>query len=55
MRKFEHLQYGSMLVTEYEARLMELSHHTAFLIPTEVEKVMMFIKGLTYGIRVSMV
>lgn len=42
-----------MTVTKYEAIFTKLSHHAAFLIPTEVEKVRRFIEGLPYGIRIS--
>lgn len=37
--QFEHLHQDHISVTEYEARIIELSHYTTFFIPTEAKKV----------------
>nr|XP_033516982.1 uncharacterized protein LOC117281239 [Nicotiana tomentosiformis] len=42
-----------MSVTEYVMRFTELSHHAAFMIPTEVENVKRFIEGLDFGIKIA--
>nr|XP_033510900.1 uncharacterized protein LOC117275706 [Nicotiana tomentosiformis] len=52
--QFEHLQQGRMSVPVYEMRFTEQYCHVAFLIPTKFEKVMRFIKGLKFGIKISM-
>ncbi|XP_070039315.1 uncharacterized protein [Nicotiana tomentosiformis] len=48
--QFECLQEGSMTVTQYETRFVDLSRHSAILVPTVREKVRKFIEGLIYGI-----
>ncbi|XP_033512589.2 uncharacterized protein [Nicotiana tomentosiformis] len=52
--QFEHLQQGSMTVTQYETRYFDLFVHAIILIPTEMERVRIFIDGLTYDIRLQM-
>ncbi|XP_070057348.1 uncharacterized protein [Nicotiana tomentosiformis] len=47
--QFEGLQQGSMTVTLYEKRFVDLSCDGDILIPTERERVKRFIDGLTYG------
>ncbi|XP_070036289.1 uncharacterized protein [Nicotiana tomentosiformis] len=53
-RQFEHLQQGSMTVTQYETRFVDLARHTIVLLPTEKERVRRFIDGITYTIRLQM-
>ncbi|XP_070050759.1 uncharacterized protein [Nicotiana tomentosiformis] len=52
-RVFEHLQQGSMTVTQYETRFVDLARHAIILLPTERERVRRFIDGLTYTIRLQ--
>ncbi|XP_070054372.1 uncharacterized protein [Nicotiana tomentosiformis] len=52
--QFERLQQGSMTITQYKTRFVDLSCHGAILIPTERYRVRIFINGLTYGIRLQM-
>lgn len=49
--RFEDLRKGSLSVTEYEARLYQLSHRALTLILDKVEKVHRFIRGMTFFIR----
>ncbi|XP_070032963.1 uncharacterized protein [Nicotiana tomentosiformis] len=53
-RPFEHIQYGSMIVTQYETRFVDLACHAIVLIPTTKERVRRLIDGLTYTIRLQM-
>ncbi|XP_070037159.1 uncharacterized protein [Nicotiana tomentosiformis] len=53
-RQFERLQHGSMTVTQYETRFIDLAHHAIIMLPTEKERVRRFIDGLTYTIRLQM-
>ncbi|XP_070052634.1 uncharacterized protein [Nicotiana tomentosiformis] len=52
--QFECLQQGSMTVTQYETKFVNLSCYATILIPTKKERVRRFIDGLTYGIRLQM-
>ncbi|XP_070055332.1 uncharacterized protein [Nicotiana tomentosiformis] len=52
--QFERLQQGSMTVTQYETRFMDLARHTLLLLPTEGERVRRFIKEPTHPIRLQM-
>ncbi|XP_070042513.1 uncharacterized protein [Nicotiana tomentosiformis] len=52
--QFEQLEQGQILVTDYEARFFELSHHALMILPTDVERVQRFIAGLHSGIRANM-
>ncbi|XP_070042517.1 uncharacterized protein [Nicotiana tomentosiformis] len=52
--QFEQLEQGEILVTDYEARFSELSHHALMILPTDVERVRRFIAGLHSGIRANM-
>ncbi|XP_070002333.1 uncharacterized protein [Nicotiana sylvestris] len=36
-RQFERLQQGSMTVTQYETRFIDLAHHVLLILPTERE------------------
>ncbi|XP_070050281.1 uncharacterized protein [Nicotiana tomentosiformis] len=53
-RQFEHLQQGSMTVTLYETRFVDLARHATILLPTERERVRRFIDGLTFTLRLQM-
>ncbi|XP_070036187.1 uncharacterized protein [Nicotiana tomentosiformis] len=53
-RHFECLQQGSMTVTQYETRFVDLARHAIVLLPTEKERVRRFIDELTYTIRLQM-
>ncbi|XP_070034479.1 uncharacterized protein [Nicotiana tomentosiformis] len=53
-RQFERLQQGSMTVTQYESRFMDLAYHAFLLLPTGGERVRRFIEGLTHPIRLQM-
>nr|XP_009787759.1 PREDICTED: uncharacterized protein LOC104235647 [Nicotiana sylvestris] len=53
-RVFERLQQGSMIVTQYETRFVDLARHAIVLLPTERKRVGKFIDGLTYMIRLQM-
>ncbi|XP_070042171.1 uncharacterized protein [Nicotiana tomentosiformis] len=53
-RRFEHFQQGTMTVTQYETRFVDLAHHVIVLLPTEIERVRRFIDGLTYTIMLQM-
>ncbi|XP_070032008.1 uncharacterized protein [Nicotiana tomentosiformis] len=53
-KQFEHLQQGSMTVTQYETHLFYLAHHATILLLTESERVRRFIEELTYLIRLQM-
>ncbi|XP_070046957.1 uncharacterized protein [Nicotiana tomentosiformis] len=52
-RQFESLQQGSMTVTQYETRFVDLACHAIILLPTERERVRRFIDGLTLSIRLQ--
>lgn len=43
-----------MSVIDYEARFFELSRHTLMMLLADAERVQRFIKGLHYGIQVTM-
>ncbi|XP_070032797.1 uncharacterized protein [Nicotiana tomentosiformis] len=51
---FELLQQGSMTVTKYETRFVDLAHHALILLPTERERVRWFIDGLAQPIGLQM-
>ncbi|XP_070045654.1 uncharacterized protein [Nicotiana tomentosiformis] len=53
-KKFEHLQQGNMIVTQYESHFVDLARHALFLLPTEGERVRRFIEGPTHLIRFQM-
>ena len=53
-KQFERLQQGSMTVTQYESRFVDLARHALLLLPTEGERVRRFIEGLTHPIRLQM-
>ncbi|XP_070054869.1 uncharacterized protein [Nicotiana tomentosiformis] len=53
-KHFERLQQGSMTVTQYESRFVDLDCHALLLLPTEGERVRRFIEGLTHPIRLQM-
>ncbi|XP_070048464.1 uncharacterized protein [Nicotiana tomentosiformis] len=53
-RQFEHLQQGSITITQHESRFMDLYHHALLLLPTEGERVRRFIERLTHPIRFQM-
>ncbi|XP_070033004.1 uncharacterized protein [Nicotiana tomentosiformis] len=53
-RHFECLQQGSMTVSQYETRFVDLTRHSIILLPTKKERVRRFIDGLTYTIRLQM-
>ncbi|XP_070040925.1 uncharacterized protein [Nicotiana tomentosiformis] len=46
-RQFEQLRKDGMSVTEYKMRLSELAYHAVWLVPTDRERIMRFIDGLT--------
>ncbi|XP_070036919.1 uncharacterized protein [Nicotiana tomentosiformis] len=50
-KHFERLQQGSMTVTQYETRFVDLARHTIIFLPIERERVKRFIDGLTFTIR----
>ncbi|XP_070050561.1 uncharacterized protein [Nicotiana tomentosiformis] len=53
-KQFERLQQGSMTVTQYEFRFVDLALHALLLLPMEGERVRRFIEGLTHPIRLQM-
>ncbi|XP_070046984.1 uncharacterized protein [Nicotiana tomentosiformis] len=53
-RQFERLQQGSMTVTQYETRFVDLACHAIILLPTKRERVIKFIDGLTFTIKRQM-
>ncbi|XP_070047269.1 uncharacterized protein [Nicotiana tomentosiformis] len=52
--QFERLQRGSMTVTHYETRFVDLACHALLLLLAEGERVRRFIYGLTRPIRLQM-
>ncbi|XP_070040754.1 uncharacterized protein [Nicotiana tomentosiformis] len=52
-RRFEHLQQGSMTITQYETRFVDLARYAIVLLPTEKERIRRFIDGLTYTARLQ--
>ncbi|XP_057958405.1 uncharacterized protein LOC131151172 [Malania oleifera] len=46
VEEFTNLTQGNMIVREYAATFMELSHFAPFMIPNEARKVRMLEKGL---------
>ncbi|XP_070036796.1 uncharacterized protein [Nicotiana tomentosiformis] len=52
--KFELLRQGSMVVSEYAMRFVELSHHAPTLVSTVRERVRRYIEGLAYSLRFGM-
>ncbi|XP_070050826.1 uncharacterized protein [Nicotiana tomentosiformis] len=52
--QFEHLQQGSINVTQYETQFMDLARHIVILLPTESKRVRRLIDVLTFSIRVQM-
>ncbi|XP_070032550.1 uncharacterized protein [Nicotiana tomentosiformis] len=53
--QFEQLQQGQISVTDYEARFSELSRHALMILPTDAERVRIFVSGLHFGIQATMV
>ncbi|XP_070031979.1 uncharacterized protein [Nicotiana tomentosiformis] len=53
-RQFERLQQGSMAVTQYETRFVDLACHAVILLLIERGRVRRFIDGLTLSIRLQM-
>ncbi|XP_070036998.1 uncharacterized protein [Nicotiana tomentosiformis] len=51
---FKRLQQGSMIVTQYETRFVDLARYAIILLPTEREKVRKFIDRLTFIIMLQM-
>lgn len=49
--RFESLGQGTMTVSEYEVCFCQLAQHTTIFIPTNVERVCQFVRGLAYSIR----
>ncbi|XP_070036790.1 uncharacterized protein [Nicotiana tomentosiformis] len=54
-KHFECLQQGSMTVTQYETRFIDIAHHAVVFLPKERERVRRFIDGLAFGITLQMV
>lgn len=52
--QFDRLQQGSMTITQYGNKLLDLSCHEAILITSKTERVRRFINSLTYRIRLEM-
>ncbi|XP_070025058.1 uncharacterized protein [Nicotiana sylvestris] len=52
-RQFDRLQQGSMMVTQYETRFIDLARHSLIILPTERERVRRFIDGLIQLIRLQ--
>nr|XP_009774078.1 PREDICTED: uncharacterized protein LOC104224188 [Nicotiana sylvestris] len=53
-RQFGILQQGSMSVTQYEIRFVDLTRHALILLSTDRERVRRFIYGLIHPIRLQM-
>ncbi|XP_070009702.1 uncharacterized protein [Nicotiana sylvestris] len=53
-RQFKRLQRGSVTVTQYETRFIDLARHALLIIPTERQRVRRFIEGLVHPIRLQM-
>ncbi|XP_070053492.1 uncharacterized protein [Nicotiana tomentosiformis] len=53
-RQFEQLREDGMFVTQYEIRFSELARHAVWLVPTDKKRIMRFIDGLTYHLRLLM-
>ncbi|XP_070032689.1 uncharacterized protein [Nicotiana tomentosiformis] len=53
-KQFECLQQGSMTVTKYETRFVDLNYHGIILLYVERERVRRFIDEITFTIRLHM-
>ncbi|XP_070057675.1 uncharacterized protein [Nicotiana tomentosiformis] len=53
-RQFEQLRQGDISVMQYEMRLSELAYHAIWLVLTDRERIMRFIDGLTFQLRLLM-
>ncbi|XP_070032890.1 uncharacterized protein [Nicotiana tomentosiformis] len=53
-RQFEQLRQGDMSVTQYEMIFSEVARHAIWLITTDRERIMRFIDGLTFQLRLLM-
>ncbi|XP_070004320.1 uncharacterized protein [Nicotiana sylvestris] len=53
-RQFERLHQGSMIVTQYETRFIDLARYEVVILPTERERVRRLIDGLILPIRLQM-
>ncbi|XP_070041888.1 uncharacterized protein [Nicotiana tomentosiformis] len=53
-RQFEYLQQGSMTVTQYETRFVDLARHVLIILLTERERMRRFIDGLAQLLRLQM-
>ncbi|XP_070051416.1 uncharacterized protein [Nicotiana tomentosiformis] len=52
--QLERLRQGHMFVIDYEARVTDLSHHAAIILPTDAKRVRRFIVGMHPKIQVPM-
>ncbi|XP_009781088.2 uncharacterized protein [Nicotiana sylvestris] len=53
-RQFEYLRQGDMTVSPYELRFSELARYAPWMVPTDRERIMRFVDGLNYPIRILM-
>ncbi|XP_070046985.1 uncharacterized protein [Nicotiana tomentosiformis] len=53
-RQFEQLRQDDMSVMQYKMSFSKLSRHAVWLVPTDRERIRMFIGGLTYQLRLLM-
>ncbi|XP_070054479.1 uncharacterized protein [Nicotiana tomentosiformis] len=53
-RQFEQLCQDGMSVMQYEMRFSKLARHVVWLVPTDRERIMRFIDGLTYQLGLRM-
>ncbi|XP_060210505.1 uncharacterized protein LOC132637433 [Lycium barbarum] len=51
--RFDHLEQGSMSVTENEMEFNALSRHALTILPDEAERICKFIRGLSYHLKVA--
>ena len=49
--RFESLRQNGLPVTEYEAHFCQLSRHALSIIPNETERILRFVRRLTFSIR----
>ncbi|XP_059295672.1 uncharacterized protein LOC132049013 [Lycium ferocissimum] len=51
--RFDHLEQGSISVTEYEMEFHALSCHALTILPDGTERICKFIRGLSYHLKVA--
>lgn len=49
--RFESLRHGTMTILKYKIRFYQLVRYTIVILPTEVERVHWFVRGMVIPIR----